>query len=81
MRLLYSGLNGSGCDLDSRIHGCPVEEHSLGRTIALDLKKKKNETIRIQRGEGLVHRGNRWAPNCITWNCKRTGFEYMLCRG
>ena len=29
MRLLYSGLNGSGYDLNSRIHGCPVEEHSL----------------------------------------------------
>ena len=26
MRLLYSGLNGSGCDLNSRIHGCPVED-------------------------------------------------------
>ena len=45
MRLLYSGLNGPGCDLSSRIHGCPVEgepeEHSLGRIITLDLKKKK----------------------------------------
>ena len=29
MQLLYSGLNGSGCDLNSRIHGCPVEEHSF----------------------------------------------------
>ena len=29
MRLSYSGLNGSGYDLNSRIHGCPVEEHSL----------------------------------------------------
>ena len=29
MRLLYSGLNGSGYDLNSLIHGCPVEEHSL----------------------------------------------------
>ena len=29
MRLLYSGLNGSGYDYDSRVHGCRVEEHSL----------------------------------------------------
>ena len=29
MRLLYSGLNGSGYDLNSRMHGFPVEEHSL----------------------------------------------------
>ena len=29
MRLLYSGLNGSGCDLNSRIHGFRAEEHSL----------------------------------------------------
>ena len=29
MRLSYSGLNGSGYGLNSRIHGCPVEEHSL----------------------------------------------------
>ena len=29
MRLLYSGLNGSGYDLNSRMHGCPAEEHSL----------------------------------------------------
>ena len=29
MRLSYSGLNGSGYGLNSRIHGCPAEEHSL----------------------------------------------------
>ena len=29
MRLSYSGLNGSGYDLNSRIHGCRAEEHSL----------------------------------------------------
>ena len=29
MRLSYSGLNGSGYDLNSRIHGCPAEEHFL----------------------------------------------------
>ena len=29
MRLLYSGLYGSGYDYDSRINGFPVEEHSL----------------------------------------------------
>ena len=29
MRLLYSGLNGSGYDLNSWIHGCRTEEHSL----------------------------------------------------
>ena len=29
MRLLYSGLNGSGYDYDSRIHGFPAEEYSL----------------------------------------------------
>ena len=38
----YSELNGSGYDYDSRIHGCPVEEHSLGRKITL-VKKKKND--------------------------------------
>ena len=30
MRLSYSGLNGSGYDLNSQIHGYPAEEHSLG---------------------------------------------------
>ena len=29
MRLSYSGLNGSEYDLNSRIHGCRAEEHSL----------------------------------------------------
>ena len=29
MHLSYSGVNESGYDLSSRIHGCPVEEHSL----------------------------------------------------
>ena len=36
MRLLYSGLNGNGYDYDSRINGCPVEEHSLVGQITLD---------------------------------------------
>ena len=29
MRLLYSGLNAPGYGLNSRIHGCRAEEHSL----------------------------------------------------
>ena len=42
MRLLYLGLNESGCDLNSRINGCPVEEHSLVEWRTLDFKKKKS---------------------------------------
>ena len=37
MRLLYSELNGSGYDLNSRIHGCRAEEHSLVGKITLVL--------------------------------------------
>ena len=44
MRLLYSGLNGSGYDQDSRVHGCRVEEHSLvGRRLPENSKKKKKK--------------------------------------
>ena len=41
MRLSYSGLNVPGYDLNYRIHGCPVEKHSLVGQMTLDLKKKK----------------------------------------
>ena len=41
MRLLHSGLNGSGYDYDSQVHGCRVEEHSLVGKMTLDFKKKK----------------------------------------
>ena len=34
----YSGVNGSGYDYNSLIHGCPVEEHSLVGNITLDFK-------------------------------------------
>ena len=44
MRLLYSGINGSGCDLNSRIYGCLEEEHSLVGKKTLDFKKKSTKT-------------------------------------
>ena len=39
--LLYSELNGSEYDNNSRIQSCPVAEHSLGDRIAEISKKKK----------------------------------------
>ena len=41
--LLYSELNGSEYDNNSRIQSCPVAEHSLGDRIAEISKKKKQD--------------------------------------
>ena len=43
--LLYSELNGSEYDNNSRIQSCPVAEHSLGDRIAEISKKKKVELM------------------------------------
>ena len=55
MRLLYSGLNGSGYDLNSRIHGCPVEEHSLvgDRLPEISKKKKCRPPLVAIKGAGV----------------------------
>ena len=44
--LLYSELNGSEYDNNSRIQSWPVAEHSLGDRVA-EISKKKIDVIRI----------------------------------
>ena len=48
--LLYSELNGSEYDNNSRIQSCPVAEHSLWDRVAeISKKKKKKKIFKVYR--------------------------------